>query len=221
MVVFNNYFGDLLCLILMKKVVLFVLIQKNNFKQFDDVFKFADLFIRLFDMNFNKNYCEYNNIIKFNPIKFKYAPIKLKSKHKGLEIFEADELIHFRVRGFKVDDINPKIEELLNLLDNVINHFELFEKQRADFLYKKYLEDKEELKFATKSLTQFINLNRHYVTSDGMCKLFYEYVKLNKNGYISWVRKYKENNRCYFITKSELKRIVEDMKNAIKEQVKI
>lgn len=94
----------------------------------------------------------------------------------------------------------------------LFNHFELFEKQRADFLYKKYLEDKEELKFATKSLTQFINLNRHYVTSDGMCKLFYEYVKLNKNGYRSWVRKYKENNSCYFITKSELKRIVEDMK---------
>lgn len=190
--------------------------------EFEEMFKRSDCFKHLYAMNYKTT----NTFDNLNTTCFEVENMKVLSRYNELEIYNKKKQrkgqypyntrVEFRFKNIKVDE-KTKIKDLVKLLDRMIENYEAFEEQRAEALYNKYLKDLEKGK--VKNFTQFVNANKDYVTSTKVCKALYERTMMKK-GYKDWLRKYSETNDIDFLTKTEMKQMVADMKKAIKTYMK-
>ena len=124
--------------------------------------------------------------------------------------------IEFRYKDIRVDE-KTKLQDLIKLLDGVIGNFEAFEKQRIKDLYEWYKEDEE--KGVVHSFSEFVRHNEGYITTSAICKGLYELVGM-KSRYDRWLTEYKKVNDIEFATKTDVKKLLAELKRALKEYIK-
>ena len=191
-------------------------------EDFEMMFKKNDCFKHLYAMNYKTT----NTFDNLNTTCFEVENMKVLSRYNELEIYDKrkeskglhpyNTRIEFRFKNIRVDE-KTKIEDLVKLLDRMVENFEAFEEQRAEALYRKYQKDLEKGK--VKNFTQFVNANKDHVTSTKVCKGLYERTMLKK-GYNDWLKKYRQTNSMDFVTKTEMKEMLKEMKKAVKKYAK-
>lgn len=110
-----------------------------------------------------------------------------------------------------------KMKELVELLDRLPNNLEAYEEKKADKLYKMYVEavSKDEVS----NFTAFVQANKDSIATSRMCELLYNKVGL-KGSYANWMRKFKKKHEITFLSKSEIKSNLSEMKKAVKNYIK-
>lgn len=137
-----------------------------------------------------------------------------KHESKGMHLYNTR--VEFRFKDVRVDE-KTKIKDLSKLLDRLIVNFEAFEKQRADDLYEWYREDVAS--GVVRNFSEFVRHNDRFITTTGICEALHSKVGL-KGSYKKWLNKYRQTNSIEFITKTDIKTMIAEMKKAIKTYMK-
>lgn len=118
--------------------------------------------------------------------------------------------------GASLDELK-KMKELVELLDRLPNNLEAYEEKKAEKLYQMYLEAVK--KDEVSNFTAFVQVNKGSIATSRMCELLYEKIGL-KGNYANWLRKFKKSHKIDFLSKTEIKSNLSEMKKAIKTYIK-